>query len=103
MNAFMALIAGILPLVAVIYSWGFMKDETGRDRFYTLLLLMVTGMFGLVFTGDLFNLFIFLEILSISGAALAAFRIRFADSSEGGLKYIVISAIAARILLISWI
>jgi multicomponent Na+:H+ antiporter subunit D len=44
-------------------------------------------------------MFVFLEILSISGAALAAFRTRFADASEGGFKYIVISAVGALLIL----
>ncbi|GAI42993.1 unnamed protein product, partial [marine sediment metagenome] len=48
---------------------------------------------GMVLTGDLFNLFVFLEIASIAGAALTAFRTKFADTAEGGLKYIVISTV----------
>ena len=98
-SIFMAIISATVSLVAAIYSLSFIKGETGRDSFYTLLLLMVVGMFGMEFTGDMFNLFVFLEILSIAGAALAAFRIRFADTSEGGLKYIVISSIGALVVL----
>jgi len=81
-SIFMGIVTAIISLVAVIYSLSFMKQETGQDKFYTLLLLMIVGMFGLVFTGDLFNLFVFLEILSISGAALAAFRTRFGDTVD---------------------
>jgi multicomponent Na+:H+ antiporter subunit D len=99
MSIFMGIVTAIVSLAAVIYSLSFMKRETGQDKFYTLLLLMVVGMFGLEFTGDLFNLFVFLEILSISGAALAAFRTRFGDTVEGGFKYLSISAIAALMVL----
>ena len=98
-SIFMGIITGTVSLAAAIYSFSFMKEETGQNRFYTLLLLLVAGMFGMEFTGDMFNLFVFLEIASISGAALAAFRIRFADSAEGGLKYIVVSATAALMVL----
>ena len=98
-SAFMGIIVAIVSLVAVIYSLSAMKGETGQNRFYTLLLLMVGGTFGMVFTGDLFNLFVFLEIASISGAALIASRTRFADSQEGGFKYIVVSAIASLMIL----
>jgi len=98
-SIFMGIITGTVALAAAIYSFSFMKKETGQNRFYTLLLLLVAGVFGMEFTGDLFNLFVFLEIASISGAALAAFRIRFADSAEGGLKYIVVSATAALMVL----
>jgi multicomponent Na+:H+ antiporter subunit D len=60
---------------------------------------MVAGGFGMMFTGDLFNLFVFLEIASISGAALIAYRTKFADTQEGGFKYIVVSAIASLMVL----
>lgn len=99
MSVFMAIISDTIALVAAIYSLSFMKKETGRAKFYTLLLLLTTGMQGLELAGDLFNLFVFLEILSFSGAALAAFRIRFTDTAEGGFKYIVVSAVAALLVL----
>jgi multicomponent Na+:H+ antiporter subunit D len=99
MSIFMGIISATVSLAAAIYSISFMKQETGGDRFYTLLLLLTVGMLGLEFTGDLFNMFVFLEILSISGAALAAFRTRFADATEGGFKYIVISAVGALVVL----
>jgi len=99
MSAFMAIIAVVLPLVAVIYSWGFMKKETGLDKYYTLILLMTTGMLGLVLTGDMFNFFVFLEITSISSAALVAFWVNKGKAVDAGFKYIVISAIGALFVL----
>ncbi|NWF78052.1 MAG: NADH:ubiquinone oxidoreductase [Chloroflexi bacterium] len=99
MSIFMGIIWSIVSLAAAIFSLSHIASETGQNRFYTLLLLMVAGGFGMMFTGDLFNLFVFLEIASISGAALIAFRIKFADTQEGGFKYIVISAIASLMVL----
>ncbi len=101
MSIFMGIISATVSLAAAVYSLSFMKEETGRDRFYTLLLLMIVGMFGMEFTGDMFNLFVFLEIASISGAALAAFRTRFTDAVEGGFKYIIISSAGALVVLFS--
>ena len=99
MAAFFSIIWSIVSLAAAIYSLSHIARETGQTRFFTLLLLMVTGGFGMMFTGDLFNLFVFLEIASISGAALIAFRTKFADTQEGGFKYIVVSAIASLMVL----
>lgn len=101
MSIFMCIIWATVSLAAAIYSLSSMKEETGRDRFYTLLLLMVGGTFGIMLTGDLFNLFVFLEISSIAGGALAAFRTRFADALEGGFKYIIISSAGALVVLFS--
>ena len=99
MSIFMAIIASILTLVAVIYSWGFMKENTGLDKYYTLFLLLTAGMLGMVLTGDMFNFFVFLEITSISSAALVAFWTNKGESIEAGFKYILISTIGALFVL----
>ena len=99
MNMFMAIIASILALVGVIYSWSFMKGNTGLDKYYTLILLMIAGMFGMILTGDMFNFFVFIEITSISACALIAFWTNKGRAVDAGFKYIVISAIGALFIL----
>jgi len=99
MSIFMAIIASILVFVAVIYSWSFMKENTGLDKYYTLLLLLTAGMLGMMLTGDMFNFFVFLEITSIASCALIAFWTNKAESVEAAFKYIVISAIGALFVL----
>jgi multicomponent Na+:H+ antiporter subunit D len=95
----MAIIACLLPLVAIIYSWAFMKEHTGLDKYYTLILLMIAGMMGMILTGDMFNFFVFIEITSISSCALIAFWTNKGKSVDAGFKYIVISAIGALFIL----
>jgi len=99
LSIFMAIIAIILAFVGTVYSWAFMKDNTGLDKYYTLILLMTTGMLGMVLTGDMFNFFVFLEITSISSCALIAFRTNQGFAIDAGFKYIVISAIGALFVL----
>ncbi len=99
MSIFMAIIASILVFVAVIYSWAFMKENTGLDKYYTLILLLTAGMLGMMLTGDMFNFFVFLEITSISSAALVAFWTHKGESVEAGFKYILISTIGALFFL----
>jgi len=99
MSIFMAIISSILVLVAVIYSWAFMKDNTGLDKYYTLILLLTAGMLGMVLTGDMFNFFVFLEITSIASCALIAFWTNIGESVEAGFKYIIISAMGALFVL----
>jgi multicomponent Na+:H+ antiporter subunit D len=99
MSVFFGIIWSIVSLAAAIYSLSHIAKETGQNRFFTLLLLMVAGGFGMMFTGDLFNLFVFLEIASIAGGALIAYRTGSADTQEGGFKYIVISAVAGLMVL----
>lgn len=99
MSIFFGIIWAIVSLAAAIYSFSHIASETGQNRFFTLLLVMVAGGFGMMFTGDLFNLFVFLEIASIAGGALIGFRTGFADTQEGGFKYIVVSAVAGLMVL----
>ena len=76
----------------------------GRDRTGQVLHPAIPADGGhdrIQFTGDMFNLFVFLEILSISGAALAAYRTRFIDAVEGGFKYLIVSTVAALMVLIA--
>ena len=101
LSAFMAIIGCMLPLVAVIYSWAFMKEDTGLDKYYTLILLMTTGMLGMMLTGDMFNFFVFLEITSIASAALIAFWTNKGKAVAAGFKYIVISSIGALFVLLA--
>lgn len=99
MSIFMAIISAILALMAVIYSWAFMKENTGLDKYYTLILLMTAGMLGMELTGDMFNFFVFLEITSISSCALIAFWTHKGKAIDAAFKYIVISAIGALFVL----
>lgn len=99
MSVFMMLIAAILSFVGVLYALSFMKEYSGLDKFYTLVLLMTAGMLGMMMTGDLFNFFVFLEITSIASCALIAFWTHKGESVEAAFKYIVISAIGALFVL----
>ncbi len=101
LGALMAIITAVVALAGTIYSIVSIKPETGQNRFYALLLLLVVGIMGIQLTGDMFNLFVFLEILSISGAALAAFRTRFVDAVEGGFKYLMVSTVGALLFLLA--
>lgn len=101
LSIFMAIIGVILSFVAVLYSYAYMEKNTGLDKYYTLLLLMTAGMLGMMLTGDMFNFFVFLEITSISSAALVAFWTNRVKAVEAGFKYIVISTIGALFVLLA--
>ncbi len=101
LGVLMAFLCTLLPFLAAIYSVGFSRKETGLEKYYTLMMLMTVGMLGMVLTGDIFNLFVFLEINSIAGAALVGFRNYRGEAAEAGFKYIAISAFGALMVLFS--
>lgn len=98
-GAFMAISAGLMSFVGAVYSYSHLQKETGLEKYYTLLLLLTAGIMGMVLTGDLFNLFVFLEIASIAGSALVGFRNYRGEASEAGIKYLIVSSVASLMVL----
>ena len=74
LNALMLVIISTTALIVAIYSKKSITQEIEGSivYFYTVFLLQVTGFLGIVITGDLFNLYVFLEITSLTGYALIA-------------------------------
>jgi multicomponent Na+:H+ antiporter subunit D len=74
LSVMMELLVTIVALLVLIYAKKSIEKEiAGREvPFYSVVLLLVTGLLGIVSTGDMFNLYVFLEISSITGYALIA-------------------------------
>jgi len=69
-----AALISFISLVVMIYSGHFFKGETRLRNgiIHSLYCLLTTGLMGMVLTGDVFNLYVFLEISSLSAYALIA-------------------------------
>ena len=101
MDGFNALIICIINLIGFLssfYSISYIKRYTGENYFYALLCLMVGGMNGVVLSGDLFNIFVFLEISVISSYALVAFGVE-KNELEASFKYQVLGGLASFLIL----
>ena len=99
LTVFMLCIVNLIAFLVVIYSYDYMRGFTDKWKFYTLFMLMLAGMNGIIVSGDLFNLYIFLEIASISAYALVAFGIEPEDL-EASFKYAIMGAIASIFILL---
>jgi len=77
---FSAIIA-LVGLLVSIYALDYIK-EGATEKYHTLYLLLLTGATGVVLTGDVFNLFVFFEILCISSYALVEYLIQGAVGSS---------------------
>ncbi len=99
LGAFMAISATLMSFIGALYSYSHVAHESGLEKYYSLLLLLEVGILGMVLTGDLFNLFVFMEIAGISGAALVGFRSYRGEANEAGIKYLIVSAIASLMVL----
>src|SRR5947208_14116594 len=75
---------------AVLYSWRGLDEA--KARYYALLLLFLAGMQGFVLSGDLFNMFVFLDLMSAAAYALTGFKIEDKSAIQGALHFGIVQA-----------
>jgi len=82
--------ASCLWILATIYSIGYMRslNEHAQTRFYTCFALALSATMGVAFAGNLFTLFLFYEILSLSTYPLVMHK-ETKESWEGGKMYVI--------------
>jgi multicomponent Na+:H+ antiporter subunit D len=101
MSAFMGLIAGLLALVAFPFALRFIPEEEGKTLSFTLSLLLLAGIVGLAYTGDLFNFFVFLEVTSIAACGLIGFRTWTSRAPEAAFKTMLLYALSGLFFLMA--
>ena len=94
----LAALIALVGLLVAIYATGYIR-EGSVPRYHALYLLLLVGATGIVLTGDLFNLFVFFEILCISSYALVGYR---GDKAgiESAVKYLIQGAIGSSLVLV---
>jgi len=101
LTVLMLLVVNIIGCLALVYSLDYIKKKyTSPVLYYTLFSLLLAGLNGVVISGDLFNLFVFLEITSIASYALVAFGVE-AEELEASFKYLVLGTVASALVLLS--
>jgi multicomponent Na+:H+ antiporter subunit D len=98
LSGFMLVIVNVIAFFVSIYSIGYMEKYTDKSKFFSLFSLMVCGMNGVIINGDIFNLFVFLEIASIASYALVAFGLE-AEQLEASFKYAIMGSVASSFIL----
>lgn len=99
LTSFMFITVNLVAFLITVYSISYMEKYTDKWKFYTLFMLMLAGMNGIIVTGDMFNLFVFLEISAISSYALVAFGIE-AEELEASFKYAIMGSVASSFILL---
>ncbi len=95
---FLLVVNGV-GLCCAVYSVDYIGHYGGRAKFYSLLLLMVMGLNGMVMVRDLFSLYLFLEVASVAAYVLVAYNLEL-DGIEASLKYLLLSVVATGMVLI---
>jgi len=100
LTALVALTVNAVGLAALLFSVRYLDHYTGRWKFFSLFMLVLAGLNGVTITGDIFNMFVFIEISAVSSYALVAFGTDF-DELEAGFKYMVIGEIGGTAILLA--
>lgn len=96
----MLVVINAVAFAAVVFSLGYMKRYTSPALYFSLFFLMIAGMNGVVLAGDLFNLFVFVEVAAISSYALVAFGCE-SEELEASFKYLVLGTIGSAFILLA--
>ena len=100
-TGFLVTLMTFMAFLIWIYSYRFKKiDDAPAQKYFILFMMLVTGSIGIVLTGDIFNLFVFMEITAIAAYSLTAFY-RDRDGAEAGFKYLLIGSFASALMLLA--
>jgi multicomponent Na+:H+ antiporter subunit D len=96
-GAGLALFVSVLFLAAFVFCWRYFVVI--GTLFHSLMLVFLAAMLGFSYTGDLFNLFVFFELLSVAAYALVAYDIEEEGPLQGALNFAVTNSIGAFLIL----
>ncbi len=95
-----ALAAAMVTLVVVIYAQGERGEEDGRDGFHAMVLLLLAGVTGSFLTGDLFNLYVWFEVMLIASFGLIVLG-GSPSQLDGAIKYGFLNFLATTLFLMA--
>ncbi len=96
-SAGLAVIAASLTLLSLVFSWRL--EESGSNHFQPLMLIFLAAMGGFSLTADIFNLFVFFELMSTAAFALCGLKTAEPAPLQGSFNFAVTNTIAAFLVL----
>jgi len=99
-SVLMLCIINLLGFIALFYSISYMAKYTAESNYYSLFCLIIAGMNGVVLSGDLFNLCVFLEVSVIASYALVAFGVGKTEL-EASYKYQILGSLGFMLILLA--
>jgi multicomponent Na+:H+ antiporter subunit D len=99
-SAIMVLMAGAMGLTVAVYSLGSIDARREAFGYYPLLHTLLMGVSGAFLTGDMFNLYVWFEVMLIASFVLMALGGQ-RDQLEGALKYVTINLLSSALFLMS--
>ncbi|MBN9110847.1 MAG: NADH dehydrogenase [Pseudonocardia sp.] len=92
-----ALLAAVLTVAALVFGWRYF--DSAEAHYHALVLLFLAGMTGFAYSGDLFDMFVFFELMGVAAYALTGLRTEDAQAVQGGLTFGVVNSLGAYVTL----
>ena len=99
LSLFFGLLIATAVFVSCLYSIRYMVHDDCVPQYYTLYCMLAGGVLGLVLSGDIFNMFVMVEILTFAAVALTAFRTKVYGALEAAFKYLVVGCMGSTAIL----
>ena len=93
----LAMLAAFLTTLALLFSWK--HTHSGGGHYHPLMLVFLAAMSGFALTGDIFNLFVFFELMSTAAFALCGLKTDEPGALAGAFNFAVTNTIAAFMVL----
>jgi multicomponent Na+:H+ antiporter subunit D len=97
LSAALAALAAVLTTASFVYAWRYF-DEAGT-LFHVLMLTFLAAMSGFVLSADLFNMFVFFELMTVSTFALVGYQVRSEAPLQGAITFAVTNTVASFFVL----
>jgi multicomponent Na+:H+ antiporter subunit D len=97
LGAALAALAGALMTASFVFAWRYF-DEVGT-LFHVLMLVFLAAMNGFAVSGDLFNMFVFFELMSVCAFALVGYAVEHRAPLQGAINFAVTNTIGALLIL----
>jgi multicomponent Na+:H+ antiporter subunit D len=98
LSALMLLVSALITFPVSVYALNYLSGEMRLNRFFVFFYGLTMGMNGSFITGDVFNLFVWYEVMLMSSFVLITLG-RKKEQLEGGIKYLALNLVGSMFLL----
>lgn len=98
LSAIMVVITAVIGFATAVYSLATMDEAREKFGYYPLLQILLMGINGAFLTGDIFNLYVWFEVMLISSFVLLALGGK-REQLEGAIKYVTLNLLSSALFL----
>lgn len=96
-SAVLTALTGLLTVAALVFSWHYF-DDVGH-LYHSLMLAFLAGMVGFAMSADLFNIFVWLELMSVGAYALCGYQVHQAAVVQGAVNFAIVNSLGTFTML----